>query len=273
VLAILAALCIFRIITRNRDWKNDVVLYTQTLAAQPEAYHIYNNLGAVYWNQGNVQAAEQEWSKALKLAHDDTFILENLGLLYTRQKRYQEAVDSFIRALQLKPNDAAAHLGLGLAYKEMGLTELAELQLRTAVNLAPLNVRALNGLGEFYLDERRLPAAEAQFQQSLQIQPTLEGYWGLCFVHWIEGDRERAERAFKQAVSLNPSSSRVHFILGLFYGAAGRNEEALWEYDAGLKIDPGNSEAVAALEKLKSRTPNPQTREAFGRREASPRPR
>jgi predicted membrane-bound dolichyl-phosphate-mannose-protein mannosyltransferase len=54
VLALLSALFILRVVMRNRDWSNDVTLYTKTLAASPDSYHIRNNLGTVYWKQGNV---------------------------------------------------------------------------------------------------------------------------------------------------------------------------------------------------------------------------
>jgi len=66
-----------------------------------------------------------------------------------------------------------------------------------------------------------------------------------------------AEHAFKNAEALVPSSSRVHFILGLFYADSGRIQEAIAEYQAGLKFDPKNEEALAALKKLTSQ--NAQT--------------
>ncbi len=50
--------------TRNRDWHDDLVLYTHTLRCSPDAYLIHTNLGKVYWDRGDAVAAEREWIHA-----------------------------------------------------------------------------------------------------------------------------------------------------------------------------------------------------------------
>ena len=49
---LIAALCMLRIVTRNRDWRDNFTFYTATLAVSPDAYYIHNNLGTVYWDAG-----------------------------------------------------------------------------------------------------------------------------------------------------------------------------------------------------------------------------
>ena len=248
--ALLALLCGVRIVTRNRDWRNDVALYASTLRFSPDAYDMHDNLGTAYWDQGNDTAAEEEWNRALALHPDDPLVLHNLGLVAKNKKSYEDAVGRFLQALQIKPNYADAHLDLGLTYGQMGLGGQAEEHLRAAVTLSPLTPRARNSLGEFYFDQHRLGEAEEQFQKSLESRPNREGYWDLGFVCWAKGDLAGAERAFKSAEELLPYGSRVHFILGSFYAATGKSSEAIREYQAGLKFDPSNSEALAALKQL-----------------------
>ena len=74
-------LCAFRIVARNRDWRDNLTFYTATLAVSPDAYYIHNNLGTVYWAQGNIAAAESEWRTALRLAPASEYALHNLGLV------------------------------------------------------------------------------------------------------------------------------------------------------------------------------------------------
>jgi Flp pilus assembly protein TadD len=59
-----------------------------------------------------------------------------------------------------------------------------------------------------------------------------------------------AERNFRAALSLDESDSNAHFGLGYLYKAAGRNAEALSQYQAGLVKDPTNPQALAAVQKL-----------------------
>jgi predicted Zn-dependent protease len=61
-----------------------------------------------------------------------------------------------------------------------------------------------------------------------------------------------AERAFRQAEALEPSSGRAHIMLGLLYTDIKRNREALRELQTGLKSEPTNPQALEALRKLQS---------------------
>jgi Flp pilus assembly protein TadD len=61
-----------------------------------------------------------------------------------------------------------------------------------------------------------------------------------------------AEAEFRTALSLSPDKSQAHFKLGALYLSQGRKAEAMREYQAGLKSDPENRDALAAVEKLSS---------------------
>jgi len=247
---VIATLWVIRIVTRNRDWRDNVTFYTATLAVSPDAYYIHNNLGTVYWDQGNIPAAEREWRTALRLAPGSEYALHNLGLVANTQKHYPEAEALFLCALAIRPNYSDAHLDLGKTYEATGRLQEAEAQLRAAENLSPLNVRAHNSLSEFYFDRRQLPEAEAEARRSVEIEPTPQGCWDLGLVEWLKGNRSGAERAFLDAAALSPSDSRSHFMLGLFYMDSDRTAEAIREYRAGLQLDPNNADAIANLRKL-----------------------
>jgi tetratricopeptide (TPR) repeat protein len=247
---LIGLLCMVRIVTRNRDWRDNTTFYTATLAVSPDAYYIHNNLGTVYWGQGNVAAAGREWRTALRLAPNSEYVLHNLGLVANADKHYSDAEILFLRALAIRPNYSDAHLDLGKTYEATGRLQQAEAQLQAAEELSPLKVRAHNALSEFYFDQRRLAEAEAEARRSVEIEPTLQGCWDLGLAEWANHDRNGAERAFLDAEALNPSNSRVHFMLGLLYMDSGRNSDALREYRAGLEFDSANAEALANVQKL-----------------------
>jgi Tfp pilus assembly protein PilF len=248
----LAAACILRIVIRNRDWTNDIELYAVTLSASPNAYPIHNNLGAVYWRSGDVKAAEREWNEALRLNRQNAIVLNNLGLLCAKEKRYDDAVSYFRRAMRLKPNYTDPHLNLGSVYAETGQGEAAKLQLRAAVALSPLSTRARNELGRLYFDAGRLTEAEEQFHRSVESEPNVVAYDGLGDIYTRRGEREKGEEAFRRAVSLERFDSHGHFGLAALYADSGQNASAMREYQQGLKTDPANPTALAALGKLRS---------------------
>lgn len=255
-LGILAALAVLRIVTRNRDFRDEVTLFTRTLQIAPDAYPIRNNLGVVYWSQGDAVDAEREWRESLKLAPDSMIILNNLGMVSAQQKRYAEAVDFYQRSIRLKPDYTDPHLNLGIAYEEMGLEPQAESEYEIAVHLSPLNIDARNRLGKLYLADARLQDAELQFVESVKSQPNPVGFDGLGDIYVRRGLRDVASRAFRAALKFNPDDSHAHFALGALAEAGGNRTGALSEFKAGLTTDPANSDALAAVQRLKAQVKN-----------------
>jgi tetratricopeptide (TPR) repeat protein len=250
-LAMVAILCLVRIVTRNRIWHDDPTFYRSTLAAQPDAIALRINLGAVYWNSGSPDQAEAEWREALRRAPNHWLILNNLGLACARKKRYDEAIEDFQRSIRLRPNYADSHMNLGRTYAETGAGEKAEAQLRAAVALAPLYVQARNELAKFYFDTGRFVEAEQQFRSSISSGGTTQAWNSLGEIYSRWNRRQDAEHAFRQAVALDTFDSRAHFGLGAALEAQGRTNEALNEYEAGLQTDPRNPVALESLERLK----------------------
>jgi protein O-mannosyl-transferase len=249
-LAILLALAAGRIFLRNRDWRDSLRLYTRTMAQQPDAYPILNDLGTVYWQRGEVQAARRAWMEVLEAQPHFALALNNLGLMYARERNYPQAVAYFQEAMRLKPLYTDAHINLGRTYPKLGEWKRAELQLTCAVALSPLDTEARNSLGALYLDEGNDVRAEEQFQASVRSEPNLTAFNRLGEIYMRRAQPARAERVFRRALSLNTYDSEARFALGGLYSSAGRNQEAIREYRAGLESDPRNAQALAALGRL-----------------------
>jgi len=246
----LVALAALRIVTRNRNWRDDVTLYTRTLKQSPGAYPILNNLGTVYWEQGRMDEADAVWRQALAVAPNSAIVFNNLGLVASRRRQYASAADLFKRAMELKPDFTDPYLNLGSAESALGLRDAAEAELRRAVKLSPLDHRAHLALGELLLHGGRLAEAAREFQASLRAGPTAAAYDDLGETELRLKDTATAEGAWHAAVGLNRFDSRAHFDLGSLYRAQGRRREALDEYRAGLLSDPRNADALAALSAL-----------------------
>ena len=247
-----------RIVIRNRDWNNNIVLYTRTLELSPDADAVLSDLAYAYLLKGAMDKGETFWKRALAVNPNNFNALNDLGTLESHKKHYPQAADLLQRATKLKPYEPNAHLNLGEMYMEMGLTGPAEPQLRAAVMFAPLNTRAHNKLGELLLhSEGRVDEAEEQFRASLRAQPNAPAYDFLGEIAIRRGAQEEAERDFQAALSLDKSDSDAHCGLGYLYKAAGRKAEALSQYQAGLVTDPTNPQALAAVQELRQQSAQP----------------
>ena len=253
VSSIIALLFVVRVVTRNRDWRSDEALYSQTLKVSPKATNIRENLGVVAWNHGRIDEAEKEWSIALKLNPNSPITLTNLGLIYASRQQYQQAEYYFREAMLHKPDYTDPHLNLGSLAMDQGRLEEAELQLRAAVALSPLIPSCHNKLGKLYLKEGRLDEAAKQFQQSVDAAPNFRGYDGLGDVYTRQRDLARAAIAYRTAVAINPYDSHAHFGLARVAQANGHRDTALEEYANGFETDPNNQEAQSAVQLLRAK--------------------
>jgi tetratricopeptide (TPR) repeat protein len=236
--AILAALCSIRIVTRNRDWRDNFSLYTKTLAACPDAYYIRRDLGSTYWQMGDVDSAEREWREVVKEEPRTATAWSGLGLVYLKKQNYSEAIGFFKKALEFDPNNAEARLYLGVTYMDMHSLELAETELHTAVSLFPLNSNARNALGKLYLDEGRTAEAEEQFRQSVESEPNIMGYGQLGLIYWGRGDVKLAEQEWRAALRLAPNDTSILNNLGLACTEQERYAEAVSFFRKAIELKP-----------------------------------
>jgi protein O-mannosyl-transferase len=259
LLGALAVLAFVRIVIRNRDWRDDETYYRVTLAAVPEAGSLRMNLGAVYWNHMQPDAAEREWKQALVKAPNSALLINNLGLVYAGRKQNDEAIAYFQRAMRLRPNYTDAHLNLGRLYMALGKKEDAELQFRASVALAPLSIQTRNEMGAFYLASGRLPEAEEQFQASAASIANAGAFDALGDIAVRQGRADDAVKDYRQAINLDDVDWHGHFGLADIFAVRGRTQEAVDEYRAGLNLNPNDQKAQAALARLTSNSPHANT--------------
>ena len=208
---LLAVLYGIRTVHRNADWRSDEILYSKTLEQQPDAQIIRTNLGAIYFDRGDMASAEREWMASLGPARPYASTLSNLGLLRARQERYDESIAYFQRAIRERPKYMAPHKDLAKTYVEMGRDQDAEREYRVAIDLAPLSSVAHNDFAKFLLDQGRLVEAQEQYTISAQVDPNSEAQVNLGNFLVSAGDADRARAAYTSAVAMDPFDSRARF--------------------------------------------------------------
>jgi TolB-like protein/class 3 adenylate cyclase/Flp pilus assembly protein TadD len=127
----------------------------------------------------------------------------------------QASITLFERALDKDPMFALAYAGLADAYTLLGTFSV----------LSPVDA---------------YPQAKSAVAKALEINPELaDAHTALGFVlmHY-DWDWSGAEKEFRRALELNPSSARAHGWYSLFLTVMGRFEEALKEGKLARELDP-----------------------------------
>jgi tetratricopeptide (TPR) repeat protein len=255
---VIALLSVSSVMRRNRIWRDDMSLYSRTLQTNPDAAIIRSNLAGMYFANGDLKRADQEWSAALAGKPDNVVTMNSLGVLYTQQGRYSEAENILKHAINDKPLWGTPHYSYGIVLQKTGRMPEALKEFDRAVNLSPLNGAARRCYGEALEQNGQLDLAESQLQQSLRLEGSLSTLQDLAGLYLRMGRITDAELILRRLVFEHPYDSQSHFQLGKILEDTGKGEEAQHEYQAGLTTDPENAEARQALQRLK-RTPARRT--------------
>ena len=102
-------------------------------------------------------------------------------------------------------------------------------------------VVASGGNAFLYPRQEALEKAKAIATKALEINPEVsEAYTSLGAVLSFEWDWSAAERAFKQALALNPGSAFAHVPFSMHLSRTGRHQQALAEIRRAVDLDPLN---------------------------------
>jgi len=206
-----------RTVLRNRDWKDELTLWTKAVQAAPDSYWAHQRLGDAYKAQGRYEEAIREYKTVQALAPGYATEYIAIADSYRRLGRYGEAVDQFSMALEVSPSSVAARLGLSQTYLAMGLVERAR-------------------------EEHR--------QIARFVSKTAEDFRATGDAKMAQGHASDAAQAYRNGLEFNPFDPMLHIGLWKAYTALGRYEEAAAAYRRARELDPTVAPANGGLDKL-----------------------
>jgi tetratricopeptide (TPR) repeat protein len=134
----------------QRTWvyKNEVTLWTDTLARNPNCWAGHDNLGNALFQEGQVDEAIEHYQKALEINPNFAEARNNLGWALSKRGEVDSSIEQFQKALGIDPNYAHAHNNLGIALVKKGQLNEAIAQFQEALRLEPGYGNAQNNLAK-----------------------------------------------------------------------------------------------------------------------------
>ena len=114
----LAVLGLFsvRTVLRNRDWRNELTLYSAEVKVAPESARAHGLLGQEYLRLGRLDAADIELKQALAIFPEFPSATENYGLLQSHQGHDKEARRYLEKATQLTGKGDPDHTSMTITF-------------------------------------------------------------------------------------------------------------------------------------------------------------
>ncbi|MBN2546302.1 MAG: tetratricopeptide repeat protein, partial [Spirochaetes bacterium] len=125
VILIIVIIYAFMTTNRNRVWKNDFTLWSDTVKKSPDSARVNLNYAIGLADRGRHDEAEKVFLKTISLNPKEHKAFFMLGTIYLRQKNYKEAEINYLKAIEIKPDFPDAYNNLGVVYANMEKYEKA----------------------------------------------------------------------------------------------------------------------------------------------------
>jgi len=231
----------------NQDYAGAEPLLKDYVAAHPDSYSAWYDLGFVYHGMGRSDDAIAAYRKSVAAKPDLFESNLNLGLALAASG--QADAEQFLRAAtQLKPASGSVE-GSERAWMALGnllaasKPDDAAAAFQQAAMLDPNDPEPHLLAASLLEKQRHLAEAEKEYQQALALTPkddaqAADALTALTNFYMKQKRFADAESLLRKLVVLHPDDAGAHMQLGRMLAISGKADEAAAEMEAGLKIDP-----------------------------------
>jgi putative PEP-CTERM system TPR-repeat lipoprotein len=197
----------------EKKYAEAIVQYRNALQQDPRFGEVRYKLAEAYLKAGDGRSASREYIRAADLLPDNVDAQVKAATMLLLSRQFEDAKTRAEKALAKDPKNVQAQIIRG---------------------------NALGGLNE-------LDAAIKQLEEANTLQPTAGAYAAIGVIKGATGAQTDAEKAFRQAVDVDPKNIGAHIALANYLMSRGRATEAEAPLKGALVIDSANVMANRGL--------------------------
>jgi tetratricopeptide (TPR) repeat protein len=220
----------------NGDLSTAIERYRAILKINPRLAPAYNNLGALYFKEGQFHEAAEVLERGLKLDPSMSSASALLGLSFFQMGEYRKAQPHLEAAVKAHPTDNNAAFMLVNDLTKQGEFEAAAIHLQQLSKREPNNERVWYLLGRVYMQ-----LSEQALGKINQINP--DSVWA----HEISAELMESMKnyngaivEYKKALDIAPKQPGLHFKLGDVYWSLSQWDNAAEQFQLEQALDPKN---------------------------------
>jgi tetratricopeptide (TPR) repeat protein len=146
-----------------------IAAYEAAIKAAPDYLQAHINVGALYYDKGDLDQAASHLNKAVALDSNNVAALKSLGLVHFKADRYADAATALNHHNALNKTDAGAWSTLGLAYKKLGDDTKALAAYEEAVRLDPKDYKTFYNIGNIHQEAKDFEDAIDAYAKAIAV--------------------------------------------------------------------------------------------------------
>lgn len=229
---------------KMQQFPEAITWYKKTLEIDEKDSLSWNKLGNIYYDLSDFSNAKICYRKALDNDKNTVVYFKNLGLAHRQLNEWQESLQAYNDALKLMPDDPETLNAIGIAWYGLKNFEESIHYYRQAIAAAAKTSEKNNldfywaNIGLSYRDQGKTEEAEKAYLQALSINPNSadnQNYIGILY--YQAKNYVKAIEHYKKALELT-SDSKIYENLGLAYFDNNELENAIVNFNEAIKTDP-----------------------------------
>ena len=155
-----------------KNYKQAIEAYDRAIGIQPEFFEAWNNRGEAYADLNQVVKAKANFEKAIQLNPEKSYVpWNNLGKLYFQQGEYEPAIEAYQQATKVKADYLPALIGLGNAHKSKEMYDDAIESYEKAIEVNRNSYEAWFGKGLVQESLQQYREAIKSYERAISIRP------------------------------------------------------------------------------------------------------
>ena len=239
---------------RAKDTAGAIEDAEMTVSLKPHLTHIWQLLGSLYYQGGNLGEAIVALRSAHKNEPENAAFMIQLGEFLRQDNKVSEAITILEKATELAPKNAKAWTNLGVAFQQGKRLDDAKMAYEKALALNPKSATILSNLGAMAMGAEEWESALRYFESALEIDSNLaEAHSNSGITLQALGRFDEAEISYKQAIALQPDYAEAHGNLGINFYSNGNIDAAIESLQKARDIDPKSGHGGIVLSVLRAR--------------------
>lgn len=192
------------------DFKGAAADYSAAIELDPKFQAAHFGRADAFVKAGDMARASASYDKAALELPKDPLVYNNRGTFNLQQGRVDAAIVDFSRALQLDATFAMAALNRGYAYSQKQAWHDAEVDYVYSLEADPEQPLVLRLLGTVRMTQGKLKLALDAFNKAVALDPnTPDNYSGRGFARFFSDDYAGAVADFNKTLQLSPATTMV----------------------------------------------------------------
>ena len=198
-----------------------------------------------YFKASNYDKAKVSYLNVVRLDPQNALAFERIGTMWLQDGSPLRAAAFLVKANELAPKNDQNRIRLTRCYLAIGRFADASKQALKVLEQTPDDGDAIIALTEAARSKEDIQAAEQQLEKYPK-KDDISFHLASANLFLSSGDLAAAEKALRQALSINPNSSAAHMALGDFYLLKKDQKQAAEEFKKAAELAP-----IRSMERLK----------------------